>query len=1078
MAFAVLAGMLALALYPGQSSAAFRRVAAGPVKVDAPARTAPVAPAAPAASVTSGASLAAAAMFQLPPAAPSIATYDCDTDQPKTTFILGEAVCAKATGAPSSLFPWRVSWISPSGLIEQFATASSDPSTEYQYTLPTADTSLLGGFLLTRNRGTWRVYLTRANGSIRASASFTVRAPDRAVADVFARKFVRGSDNSVAPGGVIAFVVIVANGGPDAAQGVHLTEVAPAGATLSSFSQDSGPSCAPADSPDCTITSLANGERAEFTAIYQIAGGASLGTVETTASVSSTTTELDEDDNTAAARFEVAAGGGEAECLLECPNDITVSANTTQGDQSGAIVTFGGAEPFGSCGALSTSQASGSFFPVGTTTVTSTAAGGASCSFTVTVVEGGGPTISCPANITTTSDDCTATIATGTPTASAGATVTGERSDGQPLDTSFGAGTTSIVWTATDSVGRTASCTQTITVNVNDTTAPTINAPDDLTLTTGAGGATCGVVVSEAALGRAEAEDGGCTVNITRTGVPAGNFFPVGTTTITWTATDAGGNTATDTQTVTVTENSPPAIRAPADAQYTCLSEVPAADPSQATGTNDNLPDGGPVVDNCGVTPTVTVSEAPRTGSGSAADPYLIKRTFTASDGVNSASSVQTITVIDPTPPTVALVGGGSMTHECHTSFADPGVTTGDNCNDAPVTVTTSGGFNPDVPGTYTITYTAKDGAGNTATAQRTVTVVDTIKPVITLSGASSMTVECHTSFADPGATAADSCDAGVPVTASGSVDVNTPGVYTINYNASDDSGNAAIQVTRTVTVVDTTRPVITLNGAGTMTVECHTSFADPGATAADSCDTSVPVTASGSVDVNVPGTYTISYAAADDSGNAATTVTRTVTVVDTTAPVISCPANIVVTLPANSTATSTTVNFSAPTATDSCDASVPVVTDKASGSVFNVGTTTVTSTATDDSGNTSSCSFTVTVLYNFTGFFSPVGNLPVLNSVNAGRAVPLKFNLSGNKGLSIFAAGFPASQQVACSTSAPVSDLEGIVTSGGSTLTYDAGSDQYHYNWKTENSWAGTCRLLVVKLNDGSEHKAQFKFK
>ena len=75
------------------------------------------------------------------------------------------------------------------------------------------------------------------------------------------------------------------------------------------------------------------------------------------------------------------------------------------------------------------------------------------------------------------------------------------------------------------------------------------------------------------------------------------------------------------------------------------------------------------------------------------------------------------------------------------------------------------------------------------------------------------MTVECHTSYSDAGATAADTCDTSVPVTVSGSVNVNTVGTYTLSYNAADDSGNTAVTVTRTVNVVDTTAPTITLNG-------------------------------------------------------------------------------------------------------------------------------------------------------------------------------------------------------------------------------------------------------------------------
>jgi len=201
------------------------------------------------------------------------------------------------------------------------------------------------------------------------------------------------------------------------------------------------------------------------------------------------------------------------------------------------------------------------------------------------------------------------------------------------------------------------------------------------------------------------------------------------------------------------------------------------------------------------------------------------------------------------------------------------------------------------------------------------------------------------------------------------------------------------------------------------------------------------------------------------------------INIVDTTAPSISCPANITANLPPNSSATSVPVTFSV-TASDGCSSSVTITTDHASGSSFSVGTTTVNAMADDHNGNTSACSFTVTVLYNFTGFFSPISNLPVLNVVNAGRAIPVKFSLSGNKGLNIFALGSPSSGPIACNSSDPAVDLEETVTAGNSTLNYDAGADQYIYVWKTEASWAGTCRQLVVQLNDGSIHRANFKFR
>jgi hypothetical protein len=141
-------------------------------------------------------------------------------------------------------------------------------------------------------------------------------------------------------------------------------------------------------------------------------------------------------------------------------------------------------------------------------------------------------------------------------------------------------------------------------------------------------------------------------------------------------------------------------------------------------------------------------------------------------------------------------------------------------------------------------------------------------------------------------------------------------------------------------------------------------------------------------------------------------------------------------------------------------------------------GSYTVTINVTDKDGGVGSNSSTHGVIYNFLGFFQPVDNLPTINSVKAGQAIPVKFSLGGYKGTNIFAVGYPASQQVSCSTSAPIDAIEETVTSGSSSLSYNSGADQYHYVWKTEKSWVGTCRQLIVKLNDGTTHTAIFMFK
>ncbi|HEX9387606.1 MAG TPA: PxKF domain-containing protein, partial [Anaerolineales bacterium] len=115
---------------------------------------------------------------------------------------------------------------------------------------------------------------------------------------------------------------------------------------------------------------------------------------------------------------------------------------------------------------------------------------------------------------------------------------------------------------------------------------------------------------------------------------------------------------------------------------------------------------------------------------------------------------------------------------------------------------------------------------------------------------------------------------------------------------------------------------------------------------------------------------------------------------------------------------------------------------------------------------------------YPFSGFFSPVDNLPVLNTIKAGQAIPVRFSLGGDQGLDIFAVGYPKVQQIACDGSAPGDAIEETVTSGISGLQYDPATDTYTYVWKTQKSWAGTCRQLIVRLGDGTDHVANFQFK
>lgn len=208
---------------------------------------------------------------------------------------------------------------------------------------------------------------------------------------------------------------------------------------------------------------------------------------------------------------------------------------------------------------------------------------------------------------------------------------------------------------------------------------------------------------------------------------------------------------------------------------------------------------------------------------------------------------------------------------------------------------------------------------------------------------------------------------------------------------------------------------------------------------------------------------------ATDASGNPSTPGVFNVTVQDTTPPSIVCPANV-------TTGVGQPVNLGAPTASDLVDASPTVGNDAPAG--FPAGTTTVIWTATDDHANSGTCQQTVALTnFQFSGFFPPVDNLPVVNQVKAGQSIPVKFSLGGNQGLDIFALGYPVSQKIAC-TSGAMDDIEQTVTAGSSSLSYDPGTDRYNYVWKSSKVWSNTCRQLIIRFTDGTEGKANFRFK
>ncbi len=713
----------------------------------------------------------AAALFQLPPAFESIETYAADCTTPKNDFNLGDTMCVKASVPFSFLVGRRsINIIGPANVVRASAVVSDPSQTQtLSFTIPGDAQTILGGETFD-NRGTWRADLSTLSSSRRASTDFDVSSTEaaEAAADLQIISVVDGS--TVPSGGSLSVSVYVLNAGPNSAENVVVTPPTGTGLALQSFSPVSGTDCG----ATCSVASLASHGVAQFEAIYNVTGAAGDMIVARSAATSDTTDPrptfdyVVDDQNPAppantnvySLNLVVSTPDPNSVCTLTCPANVVATANTIVGGQNGAFVNYGAASVEGECGVITNSPTSGSFFAVGTHTVTSSATGD-SCTFTVKVLDTPAPTISCPTDKTAsdTDDSGDQTVVVGTPTftASGGGSVVGVRGDStidepKALTDPYLVGVTSILWTVTDADGRTASCTQKIIVTSStcgtDTTTPTITAPDDVTVGTGAANTGCTITLDDE-LGQPEVNDN-CAVSVTITGAPAGNNFAPGTYTLTYTATDGAGLTASDTQVVTVIDDTAPIIAAPPDATYTCLSEVPAANANQARGPVIG-PDGqfvrdgagelvfsGPPFENCGPV-SVTVSEANNGGAGSASNPRVITRTFTATDSAgNSASAVQTITVADGTAPTIAapadkVLYTGAGATSCGVTISDLDGTLGtataaDNCGG--VTVTRGGG-NTFPVGETIVTYTATDAAGNTAAATQKVTVIDNTPPAI-----------------------------------------------------------------------------------------------------------------------------------------------------------------------------------------------------------------------------------------------------------------------------------------------------------------------------------------------------------
>src|SRR5690554_6167840 len=351
---------------------------------------------------------------------------------------------------------------------------------------------------------------------------------------------------------------------------------------------------------------------------------------------------------------------------------------------------------------------------------------------------------------------------------------------------------------------------------------------------------------------------------------------------------------------------------------------------------------------------------------------YTVTYNVTDANGVPAVEVTRTVTVQDTTAPVITLNGANPQTIEACDNYTELGATANDPCfgDISGSIVIDASAVNTAVVGTYTVTYNVDDADGNPAAqVTRTVKVVDTTAPTITLNGANPQTIEACGTYNELGATANDPCFG--DITGSILIDasaVNTAvvGTYTVTYNVTDAAGNVATQVTRTVNVVDTTGPVPDIATLPNATGECSVTVSAP--TASDGCFGTITGTTTDPLTYNTQGTYTITWTYDDGKGNTSTQ-TQTVIVDDVTAPTPDVATLVDVTAPCEVT------TLTPPTATDNCGGTVTVTHD-ATLPIITQGITVVTWTYTDENNHVSTQTQNVIITDN-TAPIPDVANLP-----------------------------------------------------------------------------------------------------
>jgi hypothetical protein len=271
----------------------------------------------------------------------------------------------------------------------------------------------------------------------------------------------------------------------------------------------------------------------------------------------------------------------------------------------------------------------------------------------------------------------------------------------------------------------------------------------------------------------------------------------LGTYTVTYDATDSDQNAATQvTRTVTVQDTTAPVITLNGLAAIALIA-----------GVDSYVEEGAAVSDACDA--GVQVVTAGQTVDPTTPDEYVVTYNATDAEGNVADEVTRTVTVVanNPSTPVITLSGSATLTLECGVdSYEEFGADIADSGDPNVAVVIAGQEVNASVSGVYVVTYNATNIFGNSAAeVTRTVTVEDTQPPVISLEDAASITVALNSVYTDAGATALDACEGDMTghITTTNNVDTSVAGTYSVLYDVTDSSNNAAEQVSRTVIVTD-----------------------------------------------------------------------------------------------------------------------------------------------------------------------------------------------------------------------------------------------------------------------------------